>query len=390
LKFEFDSPNPGIGGTEYVTLRLLSLLAKKYSKSFDFCLCSTQQSIFADSKLIRVINPLELEDADMVIAPVSQINFLERNILNRTKCYVWSHHPHDRAVWHLSLKKVFLAGLISIGRYQYWSNKYLFGPHYFLRNPFPPQPRHLPMRSKRKLPKEFVFIGGLYVGKGFHLWLKLWPKIRAARPGARLTVIGGALYDTGGDKSEGSKAKSQMSDAQRYRVWLKKIIAEMNPADAESVKFIGIATPATIEQVMGQADLAILNPTGKTEAAPASPLDCIKFGIPVAAGGDYGMHDIMCNFPEYDCCKKSMDSVVSSFADEELFAKNTSVAHSMRQDFEDLNEEILRDWIVFFEQRVTFLPRRPPFLILFKLFFRSIIITRLKWIVDRIVKLSKQ
>ena len=44
--------------------------------------------------------------------------------------------------------------------------------------------------------------------------------------------------------------------------------------------------------------MAILNPTGKSEAFPASPIECLMCGTPVIASSDYGMSDIMCFFPE--------------------------------------------------------------------------------------------
>ena len=39
------------------------------------------------------------------------------------------------------------------------------------------------------------------------------------------------------------------------------------------------------------SDVALLNPTGKSEAAPACPLECYCYGIPVVAGGDFGAYD---------------------------------------------------------------------------------------------------
>ncbi|BAU43991.1 glycosyltransferase [Leptolyngbya sp. O-77] len=50
--------------------------------------------------------------------------------------------------------------------------------------------------------------------------------------------------------------------------------------------------------IIQKCDLAILNPTGYTEAFPASPLECMACGVPVIASDDHGMSDCMRFFPE--------------------------------------------------------------------------------------------
>ena len=60
--------------------------------------------------------------------------------------------------------------------------------------------------------------------------------------------------------------------------------------------------------VLSQAHIALQNPTGATEAFPASALECMSVGLPVIASADYGMWDSMRYFPELHI-RKPLDIV---------------------------------------------------------------------------------
>ena len=74
----------------------------------------------------------------------------------------------------------------------------------------------------------------------------------------------------------------------------------MSKSDRDSVNFLGLISESEKDKVLKESDIALLNPTGKSEAAPASPLECYCYGIPVIAGGDFGAFDNMKDFSELD------------------------------------------------------------------------------------------
>ena len=76
-----------------------------------------------------------------------------------------------------------------------------------------------------------------------------------------------------------------------------------NSEDRQSIKFLGLFSKEK-NLILKHSDVALLNPSGKSEAAPASPLECYCYGIPVIAGGDYGAFDNMKYFPELDFKKR--------------------------------------------------------------------------------------
>src|SRR4030095_4545044 len=51
-------------------------------------------------------------------------------------------------------------------------------------------------------------------------------------------------------------------------------------------------------EILRACHIALLNPMGRTESFPASPLECMACGVPVVSSSDYGMSDTMRFFPE--------------------------------------------------------------------------------------------
>ena len=64
-----------------------------------------------------------------------------------------------------------------------------------------------------------------------------------------------------------------------------------------SVFFVGPVRDGVDEWVT-RWDVAVLNPTGYSEADPASVKDCLRSGIPIEGGNVYVMTDYLRHFPE--------------------------------------------------------------------------------------------
>ncbi len=100
--------------------------------------------------------------------------------------------------------------------------------------------------------------------------------------------------------------------------------------------------------IIRQCNFAILNPTGKTEAFPASPLECMSFGLPVIASDDYGMSDAMRFFPELVIKKPSeiLERIEWLVADEmrykEMQQRSIAVAKWFDSQFDQINTRWVR------------------------------------------------
>ena len=83
--------NPGIGGTEYVTLKVLFALSK-LQKNNNFYIASEQNLI---SKKIKIISKKIIKSNSIIICPISQLDYLNKINYKNSRVIYWSHHPHD-------------------------------------------------------------------------------------------------------------------------------------------------------------------------------------------------------------------------------------------------------------------------------------------------------
>jgi glycosyltransferase involved in cell wall biosynthesis len=133
-------------------------------------------------------------------------------------------------------------------------------------------------------------VSSLVPAKGFREIARAWPSLRRAIPGIRLEVVGGTeLY------GEGSAGRLIPTDPDFEREILRSI--PESDIRAGIVRFHGVMGAEKFD-VLSMCDFALLNPTGVSEAFPATPLECMAMGLPVIASDDFGMADCMRDFPE--------------------------------------------------------------------------------------------
>lgn len=304
--FKANSLNPGVGGTEFVTIILAFALAKE-RKDYEVYLWSEvtlklvnppknlkqiliKEETFSNSKLFKSENTILIcpnSSLQRYIFPQHQ-KFFNKSI--KCKIINWLHHPFDIPFDFKTLK---VSAYVSVGVYQYFSNNFWYKPHWHIYNLFNIKSFNL---SKYKFFKpnrslKLVFLGALISAKGFHHIAKAWLEIKKKFPNAHLDVIGSTQTYTG----EEPKSKKIPTTTDYANKILKFIPAEdlLN----KRVVFHGNMGEEKFK-IIKNAHLAILNPTGRSEAFPASPIECLMCGTPVIASSDYGMSDIMCFFPE--------------------------------------------------------------------------------------------
>lgn len=153
----------------------------------------------------------------------------------------------------------------------------------FDASPYIPNP-HIVGRGNK-----VVYMGSLIKAKGFHVLAQIWPQILQAIPNAELIVIGsGKLYNR--ETQLGKWGIAEESYEELFRANLSD--SQGNPIP--SVKFLGLLGIEKIP-IIQQADIGIVNPTGKTEVCPATALEFQACGTPVVSIAEWGLLDTVLN-----------------------------------------------------------------------------------------------
>ena len=302
-RFKLGETNPGVGGTQFTTIQLAFRLALAHPDWTIVLINPTPVTVEnAPDNLVVEIHAsssaffahTQPDAFDAIVATVHSTRKVELAPLRRfaSRLVAWSRHPYDDRLRLLD-RTVEFAAVVSVGRYQYYSNSGLRSPSYFIQNVFcPPLLAETPrtLTDSPANPIHLVHLGALVRGKGFEHIASIWPTIRARHPGACLHVIGsGSLYR---DNQHHSLIPARPDFANR-------ILTHIPEDDIQSgrVTFHGALGREKFD-IIRNCHIALQNPTGETEAFPASTLECMSLGLPVIGSADFGMWDSMRYFPE--------------------------------------------------------------------------------------------
>ena len=367
LEIKKYNSNPGIGGTEYVTIKLIYEI-KEFYNNFKVFL-ATDQTL--KSEKIKLINSEYEISNSIIITPVNQFDYLEKLKYKNCRVILWSHHPHNEK----NLVKQKIKELVSLGEYQYLSNRKISSINYIIKNlyPKPIEKKELKRFYKNK-PKNFVYIGAIGPAKGLHLVLENWPKIRRKFKNCQLRIIGGNLY-----QQDNIVKNSFFIFSNSYENYLRRKIRKMDIEDRKSITFLGLLNSKEKDKILKESDIALLNPTGKSEAAPASPLECYCYGIPVIAGGDFGAFDNMKYFQELDLKLHSIDKINDFLEDSNNYKNIKNRAYKYAIENFKQNEFILDSWKKLFNDELHEPSIKLPIKILLKIKFREIFYRKIKY-----------
>jgi len=299
--FAADGINPGCGGTQFVTIMLAMHLAS-CRRDYEVHLLHDQpisieeqpenlkQSIFPSLNEAIQSSLFEAERTVLICTAGNLQDILDQKP-SRPNCRIipWIHHPFHYDARFIKLRA---PAYVSVGTYQYYSNEFLYKPHWHISNLFHIPPVE-PISTKPPLPGEplhLLHLGALTPGKGFLHIAKQWSQIKSSFPGVILHVIGST--QTYGKQAIHGLIPTTDEYAQKILNFL-----PTEDIDSKKVIFYGNLGIEKFD-VIRSCHAALMNPTGATEAFPASPLECMSAGLPVIASDDYGMSDIMRYFPE--------------------------------------------------------------------------------------------
>jgi len=271
--------NPGIGGSEYHSIVLASILSTRNEVTLWI---NSGNLVIAG---IRIVSTLDSdEDFGLQISFSSHAN---EHVPKPFPLVAISHHPFDSHILELPNRTLAIA---NVGDYQLKSNsrfaKKVGIPQIwlpvFLRNP------------QTELRRESDGIGftvghvsSLHPSKGLHDVVSAWMRYLAIGGQGTLEILGGqSLYGL-------QESHSYLPVSKHYG---ERLLAIMGGSVPDTVKFLG-RVPGDIASRIASWDLAILNPKGFGESESVSMKDCWRESVPVVAGNRYGQRDYMRLFP---------------------------------------------------------------------------------------------
>ncbi len=283
--------NPGLGGTEFVTVQEALRLSEVFSDvRLIYMGDGARFGNNLRSERIESLADFHAGDSALVLMPAWYAMQLNSEQIGQSKLVVTSHHPHDGYLPKI-INRLPVSLVLSVGAYTYMSNNWLKVPHAYHRNPVTP---YKAFSSDRRFDRDdgritVGHVSSLHPSKGFLDVAKAWPTVRRRFPGAKLEVLGGiSMYGE-------QEAHEVLPTTRKYGSKILQVLGDTETI--ESVRFYGVVEHG-VDKIMANWDLAILNPTGLTEADPASVKDCFRVGVPLLGGYDYGMTDYLRKFPE--------------------------------------------------------------------------------------------
>ncbi len=371
-KFSATGSNPGVGGTDFTSIRSAFLLANAKPEWMIVLVNTVQINIEESSSKVKqefFENPSDFfeslidDESFVVIAPALLLKRVNIGVLKKIESHIvcWSRHPFDIESSRLA-STVGLQSVVCVGNYQFFSNKNIKSQIHFIQNIFI-SPK-CDFSRNRKPPNikqiNIVHLGALVPGKGFSKIAKAWRHLKESFPGVKLHVIGSSA--TYGKNPEFDLIPTSKSYAQE----ILKFIPEEDIRNGEVIFYGNLGTEKI--DIISKCDLAILNPTGWSEAFPASVLECMSCGLPVIASDDYGMSDAMRFFPELviQGHKKIVDKVRFTVEDPLRYQELQQRSLSVAQWFESQNDLVITRWIRLIEsisnksiQDLSLLPTMP-------------------------------
>jgi len=300
-RFALDEGNPGIGGSQFTTIQFAMLLAQSRPD---------WQVVLGNDVPLQLavqqpnLRQLQVADLDSFYGTLTQhppgivlsmsIHFWrvapEVILESPGVPIVWSRHPFDEALRLPAVRQRY-PDVVCVGEHQWHSNLARGRRTHFIQEIYlqgtsdPVNPETGPGH-----PPRAVHVSSLVRAKGFLEVAKAWPALRRMLPGLTLEVIGG-------NKLYGGATEHGLIPANPD--FARDILEHIPESDIREgvVRFHGTLGKGKSE-IVRRSDFALLNPTGTSEAFPATPLECMSLGVPVIASDDYGMADCMRSFPE--------------------------------------------------------------------------------------------
>lgn len=273
-----DAGNPGMGGSEY----MFFLIARHLAEHFEVSMYVTRLGTFPEGITYHVVTGLPEAARHFDVHGVTMLILRESEILpNRTwlgsipqRLVVWAHnfsgHKTLRACAHLPN----LGRYVCVSREQYENlrDEEIFERSWYVYNAV--AAGSFPAETHVERGKNVFYMGSIIEQKGFHVLARNWAAIKAQVPEARLHIVGsGQLYDR--SSVMGPLGIAEASYERRFAGYI-STRGVLNP----DVVFHGTVGAEKLD-LLAQAKVAVVNPTGVGETFCISALEFELLGVPV-------------------------------------------------------------------------------------------------------------
>lgn len=281
---DFLTSNPGIGGTEYMTLALAISLS--LTNKYDVVLYTREYSNSPRGVSVKKVNDVveSLLDFDSVYGGIFILcprgpRDASFAALNQTRIIIWNHCELKKKVLDTLYRRSEIRASVALseGQMSRISTSRIRKITTIIGHFISTNDQAL---KNKKDHHEVCYIGSIYPFKHLDLLTRAWPSIVKKIPDARLYVIGTSkVYN-----ENANVGNMQIADSE----YEKEIIYPLKKHNVlDSVVFLGKLNNNEINKTLNECSVGVVNPVGTGETFCISALNFAANAIPVV-GGNYG------------------------------------------------------------------------------------------------------
>ena len=356
---DFVSGRIGLSGTDFSILQLADFILKR---NIDLILYANSGFSSNSEKpyfktVDSVFEAIEMADRDKCDLMVFSYNCPDEKILLGVKraeqlgvkLIAWCHNPVTDEFKSIFFESQMVKRLVCVSKIH--SSSFQHHPVY---NKVEVIHNSIHTDKYKKLPKEnncICFLGSITPSKGLQHLIRVWPKVKAAVPDARLEVIGSAkLYNR--DTTIGPLGAGAGDYEKELLIpFLGNTIQEAN---SKGVFFLGLKTAQEIRSTLGKYIAGVVNPnlSGSTECCSVASIEIQASGTMVIGADRGGLKETIKEgvtgflIRSYDDLEKRLIMVLK---DEDIRHKlEENTASFVKNKFE--SNIILNKWIDLFDK----------------------------------------
>lgn len=348
---EPNNGNPGVGGTQYCFLLLISNL-KKLKPEYELVVYCYKKSSYPEGVNICIINNFDEALSSSVqhrndyflMKQETSHHINELIKYSRQKVIFWGHNFYLSDLADSIVKNKQIVANVFVGKQQY--DRYIDHPimkkstviHNMLTD-------NIDVSERCYSEPIVVYMGVLVPSKGFLELAKMWKSILKEVPSAKLWVVGrGNVYNR-----TSKLGKLGIADESFEKSFI-PYLSDSNGNLLDSISFLGLMGPEKID-ILKRASVGVVNPSARTEIFSMTIMEMASAQLPVVTLNANGFPDSIENGKTgYLCSTQSRISkkIIRLLKDKDLCAQLGYAAKLRLQMFSP--KEIIPQWVNLFNR----------------------------------------